>query len=190
MLKTVMLLVLVTLSVFSHVQAEASRLPSEQVKSVDIPASVSEQVKNQADKLVKATLSEDYDGVIALTYPPIIAKIGGPSMAAKIAYEAVRLLNERGVRIANLTVGEPINYLTSDTKQLVVLNAQLELTSEQGKVNTQSFLLALKEPNQDWLFIDNNALKNVDELKVYFPGLPDDFSLPQKSVKFTPTNND
>ncbi|MCE2572868.1 hypothetical protein [Motilimonas eburnea] len=189
MLKSMMLMLVLCWPLLGNTVSASSDGQSGQGGAIDIPAQVNQQVRSQADKLVKATLSEDYEGVIALTYPPIIAKIGGASMAAKIAYEAVRLLNERGVKIANLTVGEPINYFVSDTKQLVVLNAQLELASEQGKVNTRSFLLAIKEQDQDWLFIDNNALKNTDELKVYFPALPDDFSLPQKSVKFTPANN-
>ncbi len=188
MFKILMLVALVGSSAINLGYANSVSTTKEQVVAEAIPTQVKAQVRAQANKLVKATLAEDYDAVIALTYPPIIAKIGGPSMAAKIAYEAVRLLNERGVRIANLTVGEPINYFNAEPKQLVVLNAQLELTSEQGKVNTESFLLAIKEQDKDWLFIDNNALKSTDELKAYFPALPTDFSLPQKSVKFTPAD--
>jgi hypothetical protein len=151
-----------------------------------IPNEVAEQVSARANLLASATLAEDYDQVIALSYPPLVNKIGGPSMAAKIAYEAVRLLNEEGVIISDLTIGDPLAYYATDQQQLVVLATQLELKSEQGRVNTQSYLLAIREPNTPWLFIDSNALKDLAELKGYFPGLPNDFSLPEKAVTFTP----
>lgn len=151
-----------------------------------IPDEIAEQVNERATLLASATLAEDYDQVIALSYPAMVNKIGGPSMAAKIAYEAVRLLNEEGVIISDLTIGDPLAYYKTDLQQLVVLATQLELKSEQGRVNTQSYLLAIRESNAPWLFIDSNALKDLAELKGYFPGLPNDFSLPEKAVTFTP----
>ncbi|MCE0559295.1 MULTISPECIES: hypothetical protein [unclassified Motilimonas] len=154
--------------------------------ALPVPADIASQVSQRANMLASATLLEDYEQVIALSYPAMVNKIGGPSMAAKIAYEAVRLLNEEGVVISDLTIGEPLEYFVGKDKELIVLSTQLELKSEQGRVNTDSYLFAIREAGTDWMFIDSNALKDIKELKVYFPGLPEDFSLPQKAVKFTP----
>ncbi|MCE2596888.1 hypothetical protein K6Y31_19115 [Motilimonas cestriensis] len=158
------------------------------VLAMPVPADIAHQVSQRANILSSATLSEDYEQVIALSYPAMVNKIGGPSMAAKIAYEAVRLLNEEGVVISDLTIGKPLEYFAAKDKELIVLSTHLELKSEQGKVNTDSYLFAIREDNSDWMFIDSNALKDVAELKVYFPELPEDYSLPQKAVKFTPAS--
>ncbi|RJG49879.1 hypothetical protein [Motilimonas pumila] len=156
------------------------------LKASSVPDEVKSQVTERANELSKATMSADYQRVIAMTHPKMIAKIGGPSMAKDIAYEAVRLLNERGVEIAGLKINEPTHYYHLSNTEVVVVPTELALTSGTGRVETNSYLLAVREQDKGWLFIDSNAIKNLDDLKTVLPQLPEEFTLPRKEVRFIP----
>lgn len=136
-------------------------------------------IKEQAQKMSRAFMSEDFEVFFDATYPKIIELAGGrAAMLADLKKEVARW-RAQNVKVLAYEVGGPGDVSKAGTKLFSVVPVELKMEVPGAVFTQKSFLLAVStDGGKVWKFIDGTTL-DKDKLKLLVPEASEVVSLPK-----------
>jgi hypothetical protein len=148
-------------------------------------ADVKRVVKAKAEKINDAFLKGDYAAVVAGTYPRIVEQLGGREEAARVFKAARDEYQQKGLELKAVTTGEPSRPIKGGRDLFVVVPISSKLISRQGKVLTESSMLAISpDDGKTWTFLHVPA--DTERLRRSLPQLPREITFPKQETKVVP----
>lgn len=136
-------------------------------------------IKEQARKLTRAFMDEDFETLLAGTYPKVIELSGGRAQVLATLKAGVAEGRAQGARVVSYEPGEPDAIKRAGTKLLSVVPVEMKVDFPERTFTQKSFLLAVSaDGGKVWKFIDGTQL-NQDLLKVLVPGAARVVTLPK-----------
>jgi len=139
-------------------------------------------------RAVTAYESGDAETIVELTFEPLVTAAGGPDAFRLITKQAIAQQRTMGLSIEGITVGKPGELITAGQYTLCFIPKVTAIRTAKRSGKSTSFMVAVRNTeNPRWKFIEGAGLrKNPQVLKLLFPELPDDVSLPEYKVEFLP----
>ncbi len=152
------------------------------VSAGPVPAELAAAMVREAEALGAATLAGDYEGLIDRTNPEVVAMMGGKTVVVQMTREAMRQLEKDGLSIESYAVSPPTALYESRDHQVAFLPTVMLMNSEDGMMRSNNYLIASrKKGTTTWYFLDGSGIENPEILQEFFPGLPADVDIPERS---------
>ena len=136
-------------------------------------------IKEQARKLTRAFMDEDFETLLDGTYPKVIGLSGGRAQVLATLKAGVAEGRAQGARVVSYEPGEPDAIKRAGAKLLSVVPVEMKVDFPERTFTQKSFLLAVSaDGGKVWKFIDGTQL-NQDLLKVLVPGAARVVTLPK-----------
>jgi hypothetical protein len=144
-------------------------------------------IKTQAMELARAMLKKDYNAVINYMHPKIITAAGGNQKLLQGFDTLTKSMQQFGVQIKKIVVGNPGNIIKYKNELQCVLPQTTTMEAMMGTMEATTTLIAISQDDgKHWYFIDT-AVYNGDKLKKYLPGLSPQLVIPpMQQPKITP----
>ncbi len=143
-----------------------------------------ETVKRLAAQMMKATLDANYAIIIDLTYPKIVAEMGGRSNALKAAEAAMQQVKEAKITIKEMKVGEPGPFHRQGANTFIVVPTSMVMVSPEKTLRVSSFLLGISsDGGKAWTFVDGAGLRDPELRKRILPEMPASLTLPEMTIQ-------
>lgn len=150
--------------------------PSISIAQEADDAKLLKQAGKQAQAMVDATLKENYETVIKLTFKPALESIGGSEKALETVKQQMEQMKSGGMEIKSFKLGEPKELASTPEYAFVIIPTSTQITIPQANVTADSYLLGISEDKgKTWLFVDGVALNPQPK---WLPTLPEKFKLP------------
>lgn len=142
-----------------------------------------ETVKRLAAQMLKATLDGNYAVIIDLTYPKIVAEMGGRANAIQAAEAMMQQLKEAKFVVKELTSGEPGPFHRQGANTFVVVPTGMVIVSPEKTMRIASYLLGISPDGaKAWSFIDGAGLRDPELRKRFLPEMPASLTLPEMKI--------
>lgn len=142
-----------------------------------------ETVKRLAAQMLKATLDGNYAVIIDLTYPKIVAEMGGRANAIQAAEAMMQQLKESKFVVKELTSGEPGPFHRQGANTFVVVPTGMVIVSPEKTTRIASYLLGISpDGGKAWSFIDGAGLRDPELRKRFLPEMPASLTLPEMKI--------
>lgn len=139
----------------------------------------SEKIKEQGKIATLLLIQNDFDGFCEYTYPKIIEKMGGKRKMIEILQKESQEMESKGISLLNATVGEPSPIITTKTEQQCTIPETIEMKLPNGKLVTQSTLIAISNNSgKNWYFVDTSG-KDIHALRKILPNLSTKLLIPE-----------
>lgn len=143
-----------------------------------------EAVKQLAARMLKATLDEDYAVIIDLTYPKVVAELGGREKAIEASYAMMRVIKEAKFAIRELTAGEPGAVHSEGANRFIIVPTLTVIAAPDKVLRIDSYLLGISgDGGKTWKFVDGAGMKNVEFRQRILPPLPPGLVLPEMTTR-------
>jgi hypothetical protein len=143
-----------------------------------------ETVKRLSAQMMKATLDGNYALIIDLTYPKIVAEMGGRANALLAAEAAMQQVKEAKLVIKDLKVGEPGPFHRQGGNTFIVVPTSMVMVAPDRTLRISSYLLGISaDGGQAWTFIDGAGLRDPDLRKRILPEMPASLTLPEMTIQ-------
>ncbi len=147
-----------------------------------VPAELAASMVREAEALGAATIAGDYEELIDRTNPEVIEMMGGKTLALRMTREAMEQLEKDGLSIESYTVSPPAAMYESRDHQVAFLPIVMSMNSEDGVLRSNNYLIASrKKGTTTWYFLDGSGIEDPAILQEFFPGLPTDVVIPERS---------
>ena len=156
--------------------SSASRSPqsSDNAKTSQYP-----NLKLQAIQLSESTLRGDYETAGRLTYPKLIEEAGGIEGYKEFMVEIVTEIEEKGLKVESISVGEPRDFLELNQRIYVIVPNSLRISGPRGLVVADNFLIGISEDKgMNWTFVDG-ASSDKESLRELLPEVADQLRIPE-----------
>ncbi len=137
------------------------------------------KVKAEAKKMGAALVNKDYDGFVKSTYPKAVNNADGglKRLAENLKGQVERMEND-GNKVLAIWPGEPSNIIDTAGEWQCTVPQKLTMQLPQGKLTTQTTLIALSpDKGVTWYFIDI-AERNLDAMRTIFPNISSKLVIP------------
>ena len=136
-------------------------------------------IKEQARKMARAFIDEDFETLLDATYPKIFELSGGRAQALASLKAGVAEGRAQGARVISYEPGEPDAIKRVGAKLLSVVPVEMKVDFPERTFAQKSFLLAVStDGGKVWKFIDGTQL-NKDILQALVPGAARVVTLPK-----------
>lgn len=138
------------------------------------------KIKRDVTQMISAFEAGDVDNFLSMVHGSLITLSGGEDQLKLVLTDALEKLNEVGIKFVSSEVQDPGEvYIAGD--KIVVFVPRVSVMEIQGqKMKSMSFLVAIKDPNSEWKYLDGSGLRNKQHLLwQLIPEL-------QKDVRFPP----
>lgn len=150
--------------------------------STESPDAVRVLVKDKVQQIAEATLKEDYEVVVDLTYPRVVEILGGRQKMIETIKTLMGQMKSEGLSLQSAKVGEPGDFYSAEGNTFVLVPVDMIMKIPDGKVVGKSFQLGISSDGmKTWKFIgsetfhDNKALFKQLRIK-----LPSDMKIPEE----------
>jgi len=152
-------------------------------KSEAKPSKQSVEIKKLAQGLARATIKGNFETVIELTYPKVVAVLGGKQKAIEGVKRQMTILAQRGIKIASYEVGEPGKAHTAGKNTFVIVPTKMEMSLPGGKLIVKSYLLGIsgEASKGGWRFVDGAGMRNEAARAKFLPKFPSTLKLPPQA---------
>ena len=135
-------------------------------------------IKEKATEVASASVNSEWETVTKYTYPKIIELMGGKEQMISVMVNA---MEEQQVKIISAEIGEPGKIYSSGEDNLFCLVPEtIVIEIPNGKIKTDSYLLAVSENSGSrWYFIDTAQL-NMDNVQEMLPNYNMELVIPAK----------
>jgi hypothetical protein len=148
--------------------------PTAQEKAPDRAA----DVKRQAERTAKAVRDGDYETLVKMTYPGVVAAMGGREQMIAKTSKAMTEMKDQGFRILTYTVEAPSSFVTEGRTTFTVVPTAIEMTAPGGKLVVKSYLIGVSaDDGAHWTFVDGSGKAEVR--KKLLPHMPAALKLPE-----------
>lgn len=139
-------------------------------------------ISKGAAKYAKALQKGQWDKVLDLTYPEIVAKNGGRDNMISQAIQFDQTMLQRGFILKKAELSSPLNEYKGGNIIMCVVPMRLTFEGPLGKLYSESSLLAVSDDEgQSWTYIDMAQIQ-VSQLVEIFPEIPSDLDIPTKRI--------
>jgi NOL1/NOP2/fmu family ribosome biogenesis protein len=141
-------------------------------------------LKKQAEESAVAVTQQNYKQIAYFTYPKITELMGGADKMQEKFTAAIAQMQNMGVVIKSVTVGN-IDAITKSHGDLYsVVQDIIQLSNSGSIITSSSYLLAYSHNNGlRWYFTDSTPLKRQN-VKKLFPTYPDGLVIPETKNPF------
>ena len=144
---------------------------------VELPDIEKVEVVNGVRQSFEALKNKDSDAILALTSKRFIELQGGPANTKLKLDNALKLYTPV---YEEVFIGEPFNPLDFNGTLFCYVPYRLIIKVDHSRYKSEGFLIAIREEQWHWTYLDTNKFKNDPEtIHRYFPGYPDAAHLPQ-----------
>jgi hypothetical protein len=162
----------------------SSNQPSQQNDSDEAPSSVAvKNLRAQATQINEAFWNKDYGKLADFTHPSIFEAIGGRERYIEGVKSVREDLEQSGVRLKQLNLGEPSKLVFSagDVYAIVPSEARL-LELDGGSFTSFGAMIAVSpDRGENWKFIDAAKINgDRQKVKMLLPNFPDRLDVPVK----------
>ena len=145
-----------------------------------------EVVKKLAAQMLKATLDEDYAVIIDLTFPKVVAELGGREKAIEASYAMMRVIKDAKFVITELKTGEPGAMHRHGANQFIVVPTLTVIKAPDKVLRIDSYLLGISgDDGKTWKFVDGAGMKSAEFRQRMLPELPPGLVLPEMTTRVT-----
>jgi hypothetical protein len=138
-------------------------------------------IKTQAEQTAEALMKDDYETMLKFTYPTVVDMIGGRDKFITVVKQGKDGLAQQGITIMQVTMGEPGETVKAGDEIHCLVPQTLILKLENGKLKSESHLLAISnDQGKNWYFVDTAQL-TADNIKIILPNFNNDLKLPEKT---------
>lgn len=136
------------------------------------------------ERLRSATLSGDYQTLVALTHPKAIAAQGGQEAALEHAEQAFLELAQSGLKHSQYQIETPKDFYPAGDDWVAFALTHSRYESASQVISEDGYLIAVRpKASADWHFIDGAGVEFPQQIYDYFPALPQGLAIPQKRSK-------
>src|SRR5581483_10238949 len=139
---------------------------------------ISENLKRLADESSQAFVKGDFGRVADLTFPKLVALMGGKEKMVAYLEKGTREMKAEGNVIFSMVPGDPTQIETIGEQVFAVLPVTLKIKVDKGTLIGKSFMIGVSnDDGKSWTFVDGS---NLDERKmtVLFPTAVGKLKLP------------
>ncbi len=148
---------------------------------------LSVEMKSQAEKMVEALVTQQYEKFVAYTLPAVVDGVGGKEqMIKKLQTETTKMVHE-GYRLNSVTLASSPDMFEAQGHLYGLLVETITMRAPGGTLTKESFLIGVSyDQGSTWSFVEGENFKE-DTLKTVFPELVGKFVLPtQKEPTYVP----
>ena len=150
--------------------------PSISIAQEADDAKLLKQAGKQAQAMADATLKENYETVIKLTFKPALESIGGSEKALEAIKTQMNQMKSGGMVIEGFKLGDPKDLGRTPEYVFAIIPTFTQMTIPNAEVKADSYLLGISEDKgKTWLFIDGAGLNPKPK---WLPKLPEKYELP------------
>lgn len=139
-----------------------------------------QKIKEQAEITARSLLDGDYETFLKYTYPKVIEMVGGPDKLIALLRQGKIEMGQQGISFESVTIGEPSETVKAGDEIHCLVPQTIFLKVPNGKIKSESYLLAVSKDNgNNWFFIDTANLSN-DNVKSVLPNYNSKLKIPRK----------
>jgi len=113
------------------------------------------QIRAGAERCMKLFIASDTRGQLACQPRAYVAQLGGDDAAAAFLDEARRAIDEQGMTIESLEIGEVGRHVTIAEREFAIVPQVNRIRLPDGVVRNTAYLLAIREPHETaWTFVN------------------------------------
>lgn len=141
------------------------------------------EIKKHAKSCAEAQMRLDFDKFIPYMPTKLLGFMGGREGLTKTITEGTEEMKRRGITIDSVTIGTPEEPKTHGITQVALVPQKLVITTPQGRLVTDSHLLAISENGgESWVFVDTASI-NDEKLGILYPDLKGKVEIPPMKTK-------
>jgi len=127
----------------------------------------------------------DTDAMIERSHPSVKRFAGGDEAYAKATRDAMKALDDMGLKVISDEVGEPTRTYAAGDEEVCFVPRTTVFTTDAQTVKSLTFMVAIRQVGgTQWRYIDGAAMQAMPELlRQLLPDLPRDVPLPSVSVE-------
>lgn len=131
-------------------------------------------VKQEADKMAKALIDDDFKTFVDYLPTKLLEKLGGKEKMVQAMKESDSQMEASGAKIVSYTYGDPTDVIEVGEELQCTIPLTTEVQLPTGKMTQKSTVVAISEnKGETWYFIDSGGL-SLDKMKEVFPNLSDE----------------
>jgi hypothetical protein len=144
--------------------------------------------KALASKVAAATISQDFEKVVALTYPAVIDQLGGRKAAIEVMTEGEKKMSDQGISFKTMTIDDVSQVLWVKGRCYAVVPNHLIMGTPQGDIRADAAVLGISDDGgRAWTFVSVNKPSDIQKM---FPAVAAQLRLSRlKVTKLEPTTN-
>lgn len=134
----------------------------------------------KAEEICAATVKCDFARVADLTYPKVIAAMGGRDKMIAELSEGIARMKAQGFSPLSTKLGKASELFIEGENTFAVVPTENEMTAPGGKLVGKSYLLGISpDRGKTWRFIEGTGLNDREARRDVLPPLPAKLELPQ-----------
>jgi hypothetical protein len=135
-------------------------------------------VHQQAQVAANAVMQENFETLADLTYPKVVAELGGKDRMVATLKRSAKEMKAQGVTVLAVKAEAPNAVFRAERELMTVVPQSLELAVPDGKLKAKSFLVGISsDRGATWTFIDGGI--GEARIRELVPSLPRQMVLPQ-----------
>lgn len=167
---SISILVLLVLVQFSFGQTKA--------KSKWLPNYPSLQI--QADKMISAIISNDFEAFTDFMYPKLVELLGGRDKFVEFTKSEMEKTVAAGVSILDYKVKKPIQFLRVKNQIFAVLPTDIRMKMSNREIFMAGSMVAISDDNgQNWTFI---RVETKESVRPLIPNVIDKLRIPKQKI--------
>ncbi len=128
-------------------------------------------VREQANKMGQAFISNDYKTFATYNNPKMLKLMGGESKLVQALTKSITDLKQKGMTIKSITFDDASKIIKSGKELQCTITQHTEVNISSGRVISTSTLIGLSTDNgKNWTFLDT-LNKNMIAIKKIIPNL-------------------
>jgi len=144
-----------------------------------------EALQRDVRSLLSTFARGDTDAMIARSHPSVKRFAGGDAAYAQAARNAMKALDDMGLKVISDDVGEPTRTYAAGGEDVCFVPRTTVFTIDAQTVKSLTFMVAIRSTGgTQWRYIDGAAMQAMPELlRQLLPELQPDVPLPRVSVE-------
>jgi len=139
-----------------------------------------QEVSATAQRFATAFEKKNWPGALDETHPNVLQLSGGRENAEKQMSEVMRKVFAQGMRLQALKLGKPLLIQQEGGWLVTFVPAMTIMTNSEARITINSYLLALKGPEDKRWYVVDGAMITPEILARIAPELEDKISLPPR----------
>jgi len=135
--------------------------------------------KQKAAEVGQALLRGDYARVADLTYPKVVAELGGRDKMIATTDAGMKKMKAQGISFKSYAAKDPGAFLTEGGNTFTVVPTVIEMKISGGVLVSKSFLLGISpDGGKTWTFVDGSGARSPEAREKTLPKLPAALKVP------------
>ena len=153
----------------------------------DFPEAERKAIAAEVEAMMSAFNNGNTEILLEKTHPILHDLVGGKDAFEKGAIRGVKIMMETGIKIDSLKTELPNKLYKSGGNSVCFVPVSSVMTVGDKKIASTSFMIAAKNKEGEWKYLDGTFVKtNPEQLRTFFPELPKDIDIPEVKIEPLP----